>query len=214
MTPPRRTAAEASDDGDGRTERSGTVQPIADGRPTDRPVSAVLALVTLVAALSAIAGLAGAACGIATAVVWYAAGTPYAVGIGHVALVGLFPAGIDPTSLALAEVGFGALVLASAPRRTTRVPVRYAVTAAASAGTLGGIAWLVLGPGGWPIWMAAVATLAALACGVYGLHRYGLVFVLDRDGRANGSQSEGREPTADGPSTPDADPTADVDTHS
>lgn len=182
------SAQEPTDDAAARTDRAG-------GRPdTALDAPTVAALVALLAAFVVVAGPAGAVGGLATVAVWYAAGTPYAVAIGHVALVGYFPAGIEPSSLAIAAAGFGALVLASAPDTAARVPRRYAAAALSSAAILGGIAWLVSGPAGRSIPVAAAATLAALAGGAYGLHRYGLVVVLERPDASN---DDSATPTAD-----------------
>ncbi|ELY84373.1 hypothetical protein [Natrinema altunense] len=204
--------------GSGRTART-----VVAGRVPDRAVPRLLALAALVAAFTYAAGRPGTIAGIATAAVWYALETPSAIGVGHVALVGLVPAGFDPFSVALVEAGFVALVLASAPRTARDARLGHAATVLVSAGGLGGLAWAVLGPAGRPLWMAAVASLAALAGGVYGLHRYGLVFVLDRAGRDRpdaGPRPD--ESTADpstaatervGSSPPDPDSTADADTY-
>ncbi|ELY78515.1 hypothetical protein [Natrinema gari] len=200
-----------------------TVRAIVADRVPDRTVPRLLALAALVAAFTHAAGRPGAVAGIATAAVWDALETPSAIGVGHVALVGLVPAGIDPVSFALLEAGFVALVLASAPRTARDARIGHAAAALVSAGGLGGLAWAVLGLGGRPLWMAAVASLAALAGGVYGLHRYGLVFVRDRAGRdrpdsgPRPSESTANPSTAAtdrvGSSPPDPDSTSDADTH-
>lgn len=203
MSASQLTAGETTgDESAGAIDRDGRGR-FGDDRSAIRDAPTLVALAAVVAALSSVAGAAGAGCGIAAVAVWYAAGTPYAIALGYVALVGLFPNGIDPTSFAVTTAGFGALVLASAPptaRNGSRVPIRYAATALASAGTLGAVAWLAVGPAGRPLWLAAAATLAVLGCGVYGLHRYGLVFVLDRrDADRPESRARDRfdEPTGD-----------------
>ncbi|WP_226482537.1 hypothetical protein [Natrinema amylolyticum] len=193
------------------------------GRSTDLDVPTVLVLAALVAVFSYAAGWPGVVAGVATVAVWYVLETPSAVAIGHVALVGLFPAGIDPVPFAIVEAGFVALVLASAPRTARRARIGHTVAVLASVGGLAGIAWAVLGPAGRPLWAAAVASLAALAGGVYGLHRYGLVFVLDRrerdrtEPRRRQRESIAEPATAAtervGSSPPDADSTADADSY-
>lgn len=219
MSGPPRAAGETNGDGPPESTDRLETDPPDGGRPELRDGPTVAALAALVVALSGVAGPAGAGCGLATVAVWYAVGTPYAVAFGHVALVWLFPTGIDPTSFAVSMAGFGALVLASAPRTEARLAIRYVAVALASAGALGGVGWVVVGPAERPIWVAAAATLAVLAGGVYGLHRYGVVFVLERDDgrdeprvRTDESTAEpmASEPTGDGGSpTGNADPTTD-----
>ncbi|PCR92184.1 hypothetical protein [Natrinema ejinorense] len=214
-------AAEA--DADDASGLRRTARAVVAGRMPGRTVPQLLALAALVAAFAHTAGRPGAIAGIATAVVWGALETPSAIGVGHVALVGLVPAGIDPFSVALVEAGFVALVLASAPRTARDARLGHAAAALVSAGGLGGLAWAVLGPAGQPLWMAAGGSLAALAGGVYGLHRYGLVFVLDRAVRDRPDSGPGpSESTADpstaatervGSSPSDPDSTPDADTH-
>ncbi|WP_255682125.1 hypothetical protein [Natrinema sp. SYSU A 869] len=223
--PPAAAEADGNDgdDATGPTESDESARAAADSRSTDLDVSMVLGLAALVAAFSHAAGRPGAIAGIATVAVWYALETPSAVAVGHVALIGLFPAGIDPFPFAIVEAGFVALVLASAPRTARGAQIGHAAAALVSAGGLAGIAWAVLGPAGRPLWMAAVASLAALAGGVYGLHRYGLVFVLDRGERDRpDSRQRSSELTTDtaiaatehvGSSPPDADSPADADTY-
>lgn len=208
----RAVDARPGDDADGGTdaERAGRT-PLPIERPGVRDGPTLVALAAVVAAFAGVAGAAGAGCGVAAVAVWYAAGTPYAVAVSYVSLVGLFPGGIDPQSFAVTTAGVGALVLASAPR-TARVGardrLRYAAAALASAGALGGVAWLAVGPMGRPLWTGAAATLTALGCGVYGHHRYGVVFVLDRSGE-DGAGRSSRDADAD-PLT-DADPTTDTE---
>lgn len=137
-------------------------------------------LAVVVAAFAGIAGPEGAIAGLVTGVLWYVVGTPYAIGGGHVALVVLFPDGIDPFSFALLEAAFVALVLVSGPRTSARAPIRYGAVVLASAGTLGGVTWYVLTLATRSLWVAATVLLATIACGTYVIHRYELVFVLDR----------------------------------
>lgn len=179
------TAAAEPDGGD-ETDDNGAARATAAGRATELDVPAVGAIAALVVAFWAVAGWPGLIGGVATAAVWYALGPPYAVALGHVALVICVPAVIGPMSFAIAEVGFVALLLASAPRTAANVPIRYTATALASAGALAGLTWLVLVPAGQPLWVAAAAMLAAVAGGTYGIHRYGLVVVLERQATDHG----------------------------
>ncbi|MGQ3413766.1 hypothetical protein ACT4ML_16090 [Natrinema sp. LN54] len=196
----RSTAATEAAGAGGTDDRSARA---AGGRATELDVPALVALAALVGAFWVVAGWPGLIGGVATAAGWYALGPPYAVALGHVALVVCVPAGIDPMSFAIVEAGFVALVLASAPRTAATVPIRYAATALASAGALAGLARLALGPAGQPLWVAAAALLAAVASGMYGLHRYGLVVVLER-AATDESMTDG-EPSLSDETTPDTD---------
>ena len=128
----------------------------------------IVALAGLVAALTAVAGPYGALVGVATAAVWYALGTPYALAGGHVALPALFPDGIDPFAFAVVELAFLA-VLVGAALATSR-PLEQAAIVLASALVLGGVAWLVFLEGS--LALAAAALLAVVALGAYAIHRY------------------------------------------
>lgn len=129
------------------------------------------AALAVVAAFGAAAGPLGLLAGLATAAVWYALGTPYALAAGHVALVALTPDGAGPLAVGLVEAGLLALVAvplwAGAARGRT-----LAVAGGALAG-LGGLAWLAVRA--LPLWAAALATLGALAAASYALHRLELV---------------------------------------
>ncbi|MHC3436909.1 hypothetical protein ACYJ1Y_02155 [Natrialbaceae archaeon A-gly3] len=96
-------------------------------------------------------------------------GASYAIAVGHVLLVGLFPDGIDLPSFVLFEGVFLLVVLAAA--RDTSSPSRFVAAALVGVLVLGGMAWLVLRSG--PLWLAALLTLSVLALAVYGLRRYG-----------------------------------------
>lgn len=210
--------AAAESAGARETDADASARATVGSRATELDAPAIVALAALVGAFWVVAGWPGLIGGVATAAVWYALGPPYAVALGHVALVVCVPAAIDPMSFAIVEAGFVALVLASAPRTAATVPIRYVATALASAGALAGLARLALGPAGQPLWVAAVALLAAVAGGMYGLHRYGLVVVLER-GAIDRDESHRRtidesttSGTTDGePSVPD-ETTSDTDT--
>ncbi|WP_290819285.1 hypothetical protein [Halovivax sp.] len=148
---------------------AGTTGSAELGRP-DRSAGSALAAATLVVAFGLVAGPIGVFAGIATVAIWYAVGVPYALAVGHVALVALVPGGIDPLSFALVEVGFVTILLASVADPDRR-PI--ATVAIASAVALGGTAWLVLAF--QPLWLAAAAQLGVLATVAYALHRYELV---------------------------------------
>ncbi|QCS44886.1 hypothetical protein [Natrinema versiforme] len=212
-----RSTAATEAAGAGETDDDRSARDTAGGRATELNVPAIVALAALVGAFWVVAGWPGLIGGVATAAGWYALGPPYAVALGHVALVVCVPAAIDPTSFVIVEAGFVALVLASAPRTAATVPIRYAATALASAGALAGLARLALGPAGQPLWVAAAVMVAAVAGSMYGLHRYGLVVVLER-GATDRGESHRRttdesttvcttdgEPSLSDETTPDTD---------
>ncbi|ELY62807.1 hypothetical protein [Natrinema versiforme] len=125
----------------------------------------------LVATFTVVAGSLGALAGIATAVVWYVLGTPYALAVGHVALVASAPSGIDPLAVVIVEAAF--IVVLLAPVRRTASPGRIALVAVASSVVLTGTAWLVADL--QSIQLAATTVLLLFAITVYGCHRYELV---------------------------------------
>jgi hypothetical protein len=133
--------------------------------------SALLTAVVLVAAFGAAAGPLGAAAGLTTALVWYTLGTPYAIAAGHVLLVALYPGDVDPLAVVVVEAAFVTLLLA--PLIRTAQPFRLIALTLSTAGLLGAIAWLTLES--QSLWLAAALTVGALALGVYGWYRYGLV---------------------------------------
>ncbi|MCU4741566.1 hypothetical protein OB955_10750 [Halobacteria archaeon AArc-m2/3/4] len=113
--------------------------------------------------------------GVLTALVWYIFGTPYAIAVGHVVLMALFPDGIDPLSFVLAETVFLAMLLVAAIR--TSRPIRFASVAIVATLVLAGTAWVTLETQTQtqPLWVAAVALVGVGCLAVYGLHRYELV---------------------------------------
>ncbi|QCC60466.1 hypothetical protein NP511_00505 [Natrinema thermotolerans] len=141
--------------------------PAATGR--DRPT--VAALLALALAFGAVSGPIGLLAGLGTAAVGYRLGPPYALAVGHVALVAVLPDGIEPVPFAIVEAAFLAVLLA--PVLRVDRPRAIAGVAVVGAGALAGIAWLVADAHSTP---AAAATLVAvLGVVAYGLHRYELV---------------------------------------
>ena len=165
---------------------------------TGRDWSTHISLAAIVVAFGAVAGPLGALAGIATALVGYLFGTPYALAAGHVALVASFPDGIDPLPFIIVEVTFMAVLLA--PIRWARSP-RITLVALTSALTLAGAAWLVVDS--QSVNMAAATVIVLLAIASYGLHRLELVrlgLVPDReDGKQTRQTDTDRtaEPTTD-----------------
>ncbi|WP_255193455.1 hypothetical protein [Natronobeatus ordinarius] len=135
---------------------------------TEATWSTLLALAILTVVLSVLSGPAGAAVGVATAAIWYAFGTPYALAGGHVALPVLFPDGIGPVALVAVFLAFlGVLV---APVVGTPRPIENAVVVLASVLGLAGITWLAASEGSLPI--AAATLLSVVAVVAVAIHRY------------------------------------------
>lgn len=127
-----------------------------------------VALCAVAGMLWAVAGIFGLVAGAITIALWYAFGIPYAIALGHVMLLGLFPDGIGLAQFVLIETAFLAVLLAH-------------VVDFSNAGQFGGavlVSVLLLGGGTWLAfhshsrWLAAGVFLALLASGMYGLHRY------------------------------------------
>ncbi|WP_312907568.1 hypothetical protein [Natronosalvus caseinilyticus] len=139
----------------------------------DRPGGrlAGLALVVITVAMGVVAGPLGAVGGGVTAVGWYLLGTPYAIAIGHVVLVVLFPDGLSPLSIVLLEAGLLTLVVAAATGE--RYPLRFAVTALVGVTVLGGLTAVLVRT--QPFWLAALGLVVAAGVLAYGLHRVELV---------------------------------------
>lgn len=164
-----------------------TTAPVADG--TDDYVTAIGYLV-LAGTLVAVSGPPGLLAGAITAATWYTFGTPYAIAVGHVALVASVP-DIGWIEFAIVELAFVAVLLGSA--RTASHPRRFGAVALASGTILGGITWSVLG---WqPLWVAASAFVLLFVLVAYGLHRYEFVVLGYRPDRSrfDGHPPEGNE---------------------
>ena len=117
----------------------------------------------------------------------WALGAPYVIAVGHVLLVGLFPAGIDLVSFVLLEGVF--LLVALTAARDTSSPQRFVAAVLVAVLVLGGTAWLILRSG--PLWLAALLTLSVLVLAAYGLSRYGR---LTLEAASGPHSPEGRRP--------------------
>lgn len=161
---------------------------------TGRDWTTAIALVALVAAFGSIAGPLGALAGVSTALVGYVLGTPYALALGHVALVACTPDGTTLRSIVITETAFVVILLV--PVRRTVSPSRIALVAIASALVLTGAAWLVVGS--YSIWLAAITMLALLAAALYGIHRLMLVRLglVPTSDDGDSSPTDGLESTA------------------
>ncbi|AGB38641.1 hypothetical protein [Natronococcus occultus] len=140
---------------------------------TERPstLSTAVGAVALVGAFGAAAGPPGIGAGIATILLWYGFGTPYAIAVGHVLLLALFPDGIDPIAFVLAEAGLLAVLVL--PALQTRAPLRTAAGTLLTVAVLGGVSWLAVVS--LSLWQAAAVTAGTIALAGYALYRYGLV---------------------------------------
>ncbi|ELZ06004.1 hypothetical protein [Natrialba asiatica] len=171
----------------------------------DARAAVVLSLGVLVVAFTALAGFRGTIGALATAAVWYAAGTPYAIALGHVALLALAPAGIDShsRSLVVIEAAFVFLLLVAVPRTASGNRVRHAAAVIGGIAVLGATAWTVWLPLEQPLWIATGAVIAVLACCGYILHRYELVVVREAGGQ--NATEFGTDPS-EAPTRPDSPP--------
>ncbi|WIV68858.1 hypothetical protein [Natrialbaceae archaeon AArc-T1-2] len=146
-------------------------------------VTDVLLLVAFGAStVGVFAGILGLVAGATVVAVRRLVGTPYALAVGHLWLVGLFPNAIDPVSFLIVETAFVAVLLAPATR--ARSPVRFAAMTAAAVLTFAGVAWLTLEYAAQPLWLVAMTLAGAVALASYALHRYELVVLglVDEDG--------------------------------
>lgn len=141
---------------------------VAD-RPS--PWSTAIGALALVGTFGAAAGPPGIGAGVATILLWYGFGTPYALAVGHVLLLALFPGGIDPVAFVLVEAGLLAVLVLPALR--TRAPLRTAAGTLLAVAVLGGASWLAVVS--LSLWQAAAVTAGTIALAGYGLYRYGLV---------------------------------------
>ncbi|TYL37861.1 hypothetical protein CV102_14105 [Natronococcus pandeyae] len=157
---------------DGESATGGRVESLLlnRGQADSRRLTGVAAL-AFVAMFGLAAGPLGVAAGITTALVWVAVGTPYAIAVGHVLIVVLYPAGIDPVSIVIVELGFLVLLLTAAVRAST--PGRVVGWTIGAAAGLGGVAWF--GVRSQSLWLAAALTTGGLALASYGVYRYELV---------------------------------------
>ncbi len=129
------------------------------------------ALGIIIVAFGIVSGPIGILAGIATALVGYLFGTPYAFALGHVALAAVVPIGIDPISVIIVEAAFVAVLLA--PLRRTTSPVALVGVALASTLVIAGTTWLVVNS--QPTALAALTVLGCLAIAAYALHRLEIV---------------------------------------
>ena len=157
---------------DGESAAGGRVESLLlnRGQTDSRRLTGVAAL-AFVAMFGLAAGPLGVVAGITTALVWFAVGTPYAIAVGHVLIVALYPGGIDPVSVVIVELGFLILLLTSAVRASA--PGRVVVWTLGTAAALGGVAWFAVRS--QSLWLAAALTTGGLALASYGVYRYELV---------------------------------------
>ncbi len=134
---------------------------------TDWP--SYLAIAILSGTLFSFAGTSGLIVATLTAITWLVLGVPGAIAIGHIALVAI----VDPTltDIAIAEVGFVSLVLATAIRDSQAMTTLIATTLAL-------IVFATIAIGAttiFPMWTAASLLIVTIAVSMYFIHRIGLV---------------------------------------
>lgn len=168
---------------------------------TGRNWSTLISLAVIVVAFGAVAGPLGALAGIATALVGYLFGIPYALAAGHVALVASFPDGIDPLPFIIVEVTFIAVLLSPVP--WTESPGRITLVAITSTLTLAGAAWLIVDS--QSLYLAATTVIVLLAIASYGLHRLELVRLGLVPDREDGKQAHQTNTDQTDESTTDTD---------
>ncbi|GAB3021815.1 hypothetical protein [Natronobiforma cellulositropha] len=167
----------------------------------------LLTVVVLPATFAFVAGPVGALAGLLAGVVWYVAGTPYAVAVGYASLLVVFPTGTDTLSLALVTGAFVVCILASAG--VTASPVRFVVAALVASAALVGGTWYAATT--WPLWLAAASSLSVFALAAYGVHRselvaLGLVSEADDDtGDDTPTDGDGDTDTENTPTDGDGD---------
>lgn len=136
-----------------------------------RPWTGFFVVGLLVVAFAGVAGLPGGLAGVATAVIWYGFGIPYAIAVGYVLLLGLFPDGINLVSFGITGGVMAVFVCSAATGSRSWVRILgFALTMIA---VLGGLVWWLFTV--WTLWIAASGGLAVLGLLAYGLHRYELV---------------------------------------
>ncbi|MFP9193534.1 hypothetical protein ACLI4Q_18090 [Natrialbaceae archaeon A-CW1-1] len=157
-----------------------------------------VAYLVLTVILVALSGPFGLVAGLVTAATWYALGTPFAIAVGHIALVGLFPDGIGLVSFVLVETAFLAIFLTQA--RLVPSPVRFGGVALASLLLLGGGVWL--GISVHSLWIGAGLFITLLVTGLYVVARYGRISLgLVPDSLESGIEHRSRSGLQPGAST-------------
>ncbi|MFB1066373.1 hypothetical protein [Natrinema sp. H-ect4] len=162
------------------------------------------ALIALIVTFGIVAGPLGVLAGIATAIVGYLLGPPYALAAGHVALVASIPGELTLLSIGLVEAAFMAVLLAPI-RRSTR-PVHIALVAITTGFALAGIVWLT--SDSQPLWLAAMLVLTLIAIALYGLHRLELVKL----GLVSDERDSTGQPASEPPDEQPTETTADAPT--
>lgn len=134
----------------------------------DRHWSNWPAMLALVVGLGVAGGPPGAGAGAVAVAVWLVCGTPYAIAAGIVLLTVVTPDGVGSIAGTVAGMGLLGLVLAPAVAASARFA--YALAVVLTTGTLGGLAWLLVGF--QPLWLGAAVLVGAGTVLAYGLDRY------------------------------------------
>lgn len=151
---------------------------VRGGSTAGRTWLGALGVVAVAASLVWVAGPAGLAVGAAVALGWWWLPAPYAVVAGHVLALPVLPPGLAVAPVVAMEAGFLGIVGGPAVRGPDRLST---VTVLGLGGIgLGAVAWV-----GWhawePRWPAGAAVVAVVAVASYGLHRYSVVALEDRE---------------------------------
>lgn len=162
-----------------RTDRDGAS---TNGRRTlRRPWPIGLAIFVSVTALASVLGPLGVVVAAVTIGLWALAPIPYAIATGHVALIALGPARLDPVDFVVLEAGFAALIVGSlvdpsldqTPSLTNRDAIAVVAVAAVCLVIAGAVTLFAATT--LPMWAVAAVLLASLGTIAYGIHRYQLV---------------------------------------
>ena len=141
-----------------------------------RSVPIVLSVGVLTAALASVLGPLGVVVAAVTVGVWAVAPVPYAIAAGHVALIALGPASLDPVAFVVVEAGFAAtLVTATVRLLAPNVRDTIGVVAVAAVGLAIAGAVTLAAATTLPTWAVAAVLLASLGTIAYAIHRYQLV---------------------------------------
>lgn len=131
-----------------------------------------LGVLTIAGSLVWAAGPVGLAGGAFVAAVWFFGPGPTTVAAGHVALLPLVSDDAALPMLVVLEAGFVAVLAAPAVQEADWITTVAATVLLAT--VLGAAAWL-----GWqawqPRWLVGLVLVAAVAVGLYAVHRYSVV---------------------------------------
>ncbi len=130
-----------------------------------------LAYLLLILAFGMTGGIAGGFAGLATALVWYKVGNPFAFAVGHLLLIIIFPNGIALSTFVLVESAFLAVLIGSLVRARFRVlPI---LSSSLCTLLLLGLSWFIIQR--YSLWLATVLCTGIISLCLYTIHRHGLI---------------------------------------